>query len=78
MRRFLRVSTTLVRCFSIAEFPSIEPANAVAEILDHADSSGVSWRRKFRDFIDFLTERCSDSERPALLGGSADSDKQTG
>ena len=59
MRRFLRVATTLVRCFPIAELDSVKPAEAVARTLDHTDASGVSWRQKFDGFIEFLTERCS-------------------
>jgi hypothetical protein len=76
MRRFLRVSTTLVRCFPIAELDSMKPAEAVARTLDYLDGSGVSWRRKFDDFIEFLTKRCSSEER--LLCLDAANDIQTG
>ncbi|MBM4092567.1 MAG: SWF/SNF helicase family protein, partial [Planctomycetes bacterium] len=67
MRRFLRVSTTLVRCFPIAELDSIAPADAVVRTLDHADASAVSWRQKFFGFIKFLTEGCSSEERKLYL-----------
>lgn len=76
MRRFLRVSTTLVRCFPVAELDSVKPAEAVARTLDYVDGSGVSWRRKFDDFIEFLTERCSSEERTLCL--EAASRTQTG
>lgn len=62
IRRFLRVPTTLVRCFPIAEFDSIPPDKAVQLTLDCIDASGVSWRRKIDDFISFLTEACSKDE----------------
>jgi superfamily II DNA or RNA helicase len=67
MRRFLRVSTTLVRCFPIAEMDSIKPAEAVDRTMDYMDVSGVSWRQKFDGFIEFLTERCSSEERKLYL-----------
>ncbi len=63
MRRFLRVATTLVRCFPLEEADRLGPAEAVARMLDRADASGVTWRRKFDDFVEFLTERCSTDER---------------
>jgi superfamily II DNA or RNA helicase len=67
MRRFLRVSTTLVRCFPIAEMDSIKPADAVEKTLNHGDISGLSWRQKFDGFIEFLAERCSGEERKLFL-----------
>jgi ERCC4-related helicase len=67
MRRFLRVSTTLVRCFPIGELDAINPTEAVARMLDHADGSGVSWRQKLNRFIDFLTIYCSSEERKVYL-----------
>lgn len=67
MRRFLRVSTTLVRCFPLAELDSIKPAEAVAKTLDYTDVSGISWRQKFDGFIEFLTKRCSGEERRLYL-----------
>lgn len=67
MRRFLRVSTTLVRCFPIAEMDSIKPPEAVRRTLDYVDSSKMSWRQKFDVFIEFLTARCSRAERELYL-----------
>jgi ERCC4-related helicase len=67
MRRFLRVKTTLVRYFPIEKLDSIEPVKAVATTMDCADASGVSWRTKFDNFIEFLTDRCSNEERKLFL-----------
>jgi superfamily II DNA or RNA helicase len=67
MRRFLRVSTTLVRCFPLAEMDSIKPPEAVKRTMDYIDVSKVSWRQKFDGFIEFLTERCSSEERKLYL-----------
>ena len=67
MRRFLRVRTTLVRCFPLAEFETVAPSDAVRRVLEHADSSGVSWRQKFDGFLEFLTDRCSGVERTLYL-----------
>ena len=67
MRRFLRVRTTLVRCFPLAEFETVAPSDAVRRVLEHADSSGVSWRQKFNGFLEFLTDRCSGVERTLYL-----------
>jgi hypothetical protein len=67
MRRFLRVASTLVRCFPIGELDSILPEEAVARTLGKSDSSGVSWEQKFDGFIEFLTERCSSEERKLFL-----------
>ena len=67
MRRFLRVTTTLVRCFPLADFKSMAPADAVRMTLDHTDASGISWREKFRGFIEFLSKRCSTDERGLFL-----------
>jgi superfamily II DNA or RNA helicase len=67
MRRFLRVSTTLVRCFPLAELDTLSPPEAVRRVLDHVDNSGSSWRSKFHDFIDYLTNRCSTEECRAYL-----------
>ena len=63
MRRFLRVTTTLARCFPLVALDSIRPGDAVAQTLDHVDTSGVSWRSKFHGFIHFLTLQCSIEER---------------
>lgn len=67
MRRFLRVTTTLVYCFPLAHMDRLSPAEAVAQMLDHADASGVTWKRKFNGFVDFLTERCSTDERKLFM-----------
>lgn len=67
LRRFMRVSTTLVRCFPLAELDIIQPAEAVARTINHTDVSGVSWRQKFDGFIEFLTEGCSSEERRLCL-----------
>ena len=63
MRRFLRVRTTLVRAFPIHLYRQLEPHLAVRSMLDSQDASGVSWRRKFEWFLEFLTARCSPQER---------------
>jgi Helicase conserved C-terminal domain/SNF2-related domain len=67
MRRFLRVTTTLIRCFPLAELETLEPSEAVRRTLDRADGSGVSWRNKFNGFVDFLTRQCSTDERRHYL-----------
>ena len=67
MRRFLRVRTTLVRCFPLAEFETMAPSDAVRQMLESVDSSGVSWRQKFDGFLEFLTDRCSGIERTLYL-----------
>jgi superfamily II DNA or RNA helicase len=67
MRRFLRVSTTLIRCFPLAEVERLKPAEAVARTLDHVDGSAGSWRERFDNFINFLTQQCSESEREPYL-----------
>ena len=76
MRRFLRVTTTLVRCFPIHEHDTLEPHLAVRSMLDKEDGSGLSWRAKFEGVIDFLVNRCSVAEREAYL--EATSRMQTG
>ena len=67
MRRFLRVPTTLVRCFPLGEYESLEPAIAVERMLDNQDASRVTWRGKFEAFVDFLTDHCSATERVGYL-----------
>ncbi|MFN8007530.1 MAG: DEAD/DEAH box helicase [Terriglobia bacterium] len=67
MRRFLRVPTTLVRCFPLGKLDVVAPVDAVRKTLDHVDSSGVSWRHKFDHFIEFLTDQCSTEERRLYL-----------
>jgi len=66
MRRFLRVTTTLVRCFPLEELADLKPAKAVARALNQADGSGTSWRQKFDGFIEFLVV-CSAEERRLYL-----------
>jgi superfamily II DNA or RNA helicase len=70
MRRFLRASTTLARCFPLDQLDTVDPEVAVAAMLDHADSSGTSWREKFHTFVDFLANRCSSDERALYLEAS--------
>jgi len=67
MRRFLRVPTTLVRFFPLAELDAIAPDAAVQRTLECADGSGLSWLEKMGGFIGFLTERCSPAERELYL-----------
>jgi len=67
MRRFLRVPTTLLRCFPLAEFETSAPADAVGAMLAYRDASQVTWREKLDSFIEFLTEQCSTSERQLYL-----------
>ena len=70
MRRFLRVRTTLVRCFPIAEYEAWEPEMVVQRMLDNEDVSRVTWRAKFEGFVDFLTD-CSFQEREDYLDATA-------
>jgi ERCC4-related helicase len=67
MRRFLRVKTTLVRCFPLAELDSIPPEVAVSKTLSYSDESGISWQQKFKTFVEFITEQCSTEERRLYL-----------
>jgi len=67
MRRFLRVTTTLVRCFPIHDFDEVKSHLAVRSMLDKEDGSGLSWRAKFEAFIDFMVDRCSEAQREAFL-----------
>jgi ERCC4-related helicase len=76
MRRFLRVKTTLVRCFPLAEFDSISSDLAVGKTLSFSDESEISWQQKFTTFIEFITEQCSTEERRLYL--EAASRTQTG
>jgi ERCC4-related helicase len=76
MRRFLRVKTTLIRCFPIAELDSLAPEMAVDKTLSFSDESGISWQQKFQSFIEFITEQCSTEERRFYL--EAASRTQTG
>ena len=71
MRRFLRVPTTLVRCFPLDEYQSLAPDAAVERMLGNKDASMVSWRAKFATFVDFLTDHCSTTERVDYLEATA-------
>ena len=71
MRRFLRVPTTLVRCFPLDEYQTLAPEAAVERMLDNNDASMVTWRAKFETFIDFLTDHCSTTERVDYLEATA-------
>ena len=70
MRRFLRVTTTVVRFFPIHQHDSIEPHLAVRSMLDSQDQSGISWREKFQTFLDLLYRRSSAAERELYLKAS--------
>jgi hypothetical protein len=67
MRRFLRVGSTLLRSFPLAELDSLNPTEAVGRTLNHADFSGLSWRQKFDGFIQFLADTCSPQEGTLYL-----------
>ncbi len=67
MRRFLRVESTLTRCFPLGELDSLKPADAIRRTLSHADSSGVSWLEKFHGFLNFIVEQCTSEERTLHL-----------
>lgn len=72
MRRFLRVSTTLIRAFPLTQLDSATSEEAVAQLLDARDSSGQSWRNKFDTFVYFLAHHCSIDERQAYLDAAGD------
>ncbi len=76
MRRFLRVKTTLVRCFPLAKLDSLPPEATVEKTLSFSDGSGISWQQKFTTFVEFITEQCSTEERRLYL--EAASRTQTG
>jgi hypothetical protein len=67
MRRFLRVRSSLVRCFPLGREADADPHDLVREFLGHEDASGMSWRDKFHSFIAFLCTRCGDEERRLML-----------
>ena len=69
MRRFLRVRSSLVRCFPLNREPDADPHELVHEFLGQEDASGMSWRHKFDSFISFLSTRCGDEERGAVCSG---------
>lgn len=70
MRRFLRVPTTILRCFPLATFEKMKPGEAVRDTLYFEDSSGLSWRRKLEQFIRFLASHCSPAERADYLAAT--------
>ena len=72
MRRFLRVRTTLVRCFPFHEYEVLEPVVAVTRMLDDKDATRVTWREKFRAFVNFLTDQCTAVERRDYLHATAE------
>ena len=67
IRRFLRVPTTLLRSFPLAELDSITNEKAIQKTLDSKDGSNLSWREKLNHFLEFLTLRCSEEERKSYL-----------
>jgi superfamily II DNA or RNA helicase len=67
LARFLRVESTLARCFPLEALDSLTPAEAVRRTLDSVDASGVSWREKFWAFVAFLAEQCTADERTLYL-----------
>jgi len=67
MRRYLRVASNLARCFPLDRLDTVEPDEAVTSMLDSADASGVSWRRKFDSFLEFLVSGCSVGERALYI-----------
>ena len=71
MRRFLRVPTTLIRCFPLDEHQALAPEAAVERMLSSKDGSLLSWRAKFEMFVDFLTDHCSATERVDYLEATA-------
>lgn len=72
MRRFLRVRTTLIRSFPIADFESLPPELAVARMLSHVDGSDLAWKDKLQQFVYFLAQECSTEERRAYLEAASD------
>ncbi len=72
MRRFVRVRTTLARCFPLGEYETLAPATVVERMLDNEDASSVTWRAKFRAFVDFLTDGCTPEERSGYLDATAE------
>lgn len=72
MRRFLRVPTTLVRCFPFEEYEDKAPKIVVDRLLDMKDASKVTWRDKFAHFVDFLLKYCSASESKDYLDATTE------
>lgn len=72
MRRFLRVPTTVMRCFPFERDrdPDAAPDTVVSEFLEHCDESGLSWGTKLRRFTRLLSRECSEAERGAYLAAT--------
>ena len=66
IRRFLRVPTTLIRCFPIAEVDQLSPDDAVTRLLNYVDGSAGSWRQRVISFINFIANSAG-SERELYL-----------
>lgn len=66
IRRFLRVPTTLIRCFPITEIDRLSPTDAVTRLLDFNDGLAGSWRQRAVSFISFIATS-SESERNLYL-----------
>lgn len=66
MRRFLRVQSTLVRCFPVHDFEDREPDLVVRSMLDSLDGSGQSWRAKFEAFVDVTVGLTSNAREDTL------------
>jgi len=71
IRRFVRTESFLVRYFPLDERDAVE---RVRIALDTPDDSGLSLRKKFEDFIQFLANR--DEERDAYLQALAEMQTQ--
>ncbi|MEX2386359.1 MAG: DEAD/DEAH box helicase [Phycisphaeraceae bacterium] len=67
MRRFLRVRTTLVLAFPLAQRDTLSADDAVSLMLERRDASNLSWREKFHRFLSFLLDRCTADECEAYL-----------
>lgn len=76
MRRFMRVTTTLIRYFPIDALDAVPPTEAIEMLLGNVDQSGLTWREKLEGFLRFLAEDCSPQERWDYL--EATSRLQTG
>lgn len=67
MRRFLRVRTTLVRCFPLGDLAALSHEAAVERMIDEPDASGISWKTKFETFLAFLVGPCTEVERRSFI-----------
>lgn len=64
VRRFMRTELFLVRYVDLAAKDRIA---ALTEAMDHPDSSGTSLGEKLQHFVDFMSGRCTASERDEYL-----------